>query len=227
MSLESFLESFESIKDGSTISIMIALIAGIVASAVCPCTLPVGIGMASLVSSSEVQSEKKGFPIAFSFFLGIIVNLTILGLLAGRLGFLLSESFGKYWALTMAFISLLAAYIALRGFKLSINQLTYLRQSGLIGSFLYGFIFSLGTSVAPLLLLLSIAASQSSLWYAIVLALAFGIGRGMPFLLIGIFSAAIMRFTRLNSWRNVIQIVSGIGLLMVSLYYTITFYDLL
>lgn len=59
MSLENFLQSFESIKDGSVLAFGIAIVAGIVSSAVCPCTLPVGVGMAGFVGSTEVQAEKK------------------------------------------------------------------------------------------------------------------------------------------------------------------------
>lgn len=40
---------------------------------------------------------------------GIVLNLTILGALAGRLGALLTESFGRYWALGMATVSFVAA----------------------------------------------------------------------------------------------------------------------
>jgi cytochrome c-type biogenesis protein len=62
----------------------------------------------------------------------------------------------------------------------------------LVGSFLYGFIFSLGTSAAPLLLLLTVAAAQARPEYGFILALAFGIGRGLPFLLAGIFAGLLI-----------------------------------
>lgn len=127
----------------------------------------------------------------------------------------------------MALVSLVAAFIAFGGARLTINQLKALRQNGITGAFVYGFIFSLGTSVAPLLLMITVAASQTSQIYSMILAFAFGLGRGLPFLLIGVFSATIIRFTRLNVWNKAIQIISGIGLLIVSIYYSITFYDLL
>jgi cytochrome c-type biogenesis protein len=90
---------------------MVALLAGIISSGVCPCTLPVGLGMAGLVSSSSARTRtyNRGFLIALAFFSGIVVCLMLLGALAGRLGVLLTESFGRYWALMMVFISLAAA----------------------------------------------------------------------------------------------------------------------
>lgn len=229
MTLEDFFQHFgSSLSQGSLLALGVALLAGVVASAVCPCTLPVGLGMAGLVSSNtQSKAERNGFWIAAAFFAGIVVNLTLLGALAGRLGAILTESFGRYWALGMAVISLLAAILAFYGPRLQVSQLAALRKPGISGSFIYGFIFSLGTSAAPLLLLLSVAAAQASPWYGFILALAFGLGRGLPFFIVGIFAGAVSRFAQLTWLRRSIQIISGCALLFVSFYYTRVYIDLL
>lgn len=227
MTLEAFLHSFEqSLSQGGIAPVAISTVAGVVSSAVCPCTLPVGLGMASLVGASEVETKKSGIKIASSFFAGIVLNLTLLGVIAGRLGVLLSESFGRYWTLVMAVISLIAAVVAFLGPRLKVSQLAAIRRPGALGAFLYGFVFSLGTSVAPLLLLLTVAASQHTIGNALVLAFAFGLGRGLPFLVVGLFAGALMRFTRLSLWRSAVQVASGIGLLVVSVYYAQAFVSL-
>lgn len=205
----------------------VALLAGVLASAVCPCTLPVGLGMAGVVGASENWSRRSGLMIAIAFFTGIVVNLTVLGALAGRLGFILSESFGRYWTLAMALASLVAAVVAFWGPRLKATQLAEMRRPGLAGAFSYGFIFSLGTSVAPLLLLLTVAATQGSSGYGLILAFTFGLGRGLPFLLVGVFAGAVMRFARVGLWRDAVQVVSGSALLFVSGYYTKAFLALL
>lgn len=197
--------------------------AGIVASAVCPCTLPVGLGIAGMAGASESKSRRTGFMIAIAFFLGIVVNLLIVGALAGRLGALLTETFGRYWSLVMAAMSFGAAVVAFRGTRLKVDQLGALRRPGLAGAFLYGFVFSLGTSVAPLLLLLTFAAAQRSPENGFVLAFAFGLGRGLPFLLVGLFAGAVMRLARVTLWRRAIEVVSGCVLLFVAFYYARVF----
>lgn len=222
MSLEALLESFRTtLTEGSPMSFPIAVLAGVVASGICPCTLPVGLGIAGLSSSNHhgTATIQKSVPIALSFFLGIVVTLTILGAVAGHIGVLLSESFGKYWALAMAVISLVAAVIAFYGPYLKVNQLETLRTPGIGGTMLYGAIFSLGTSAAPLLLLLSIAAAKANLWYGLVLALAFGIGRGIPFLVVGLFAGSVTKLAQLSWLKKGIQIVSGLALLFVCYYY--------
>lgn len=224
MTLEQFLSQFESsLPHGSFIALGIAMAAGIVASAVCPCTLPVGVGMAGVVGTSESQSRRRGLLIAVSFFAGIVTNLTILGALAGRLGIVLSESFGRYWTLGMAVISVVAAGVAFWGPRLPVTKLAALRRPGLAGAFGYGFIFSLGTSAAPLLLLLTVAAAEANPLYGLALAMAFGVGRGLPFLVAGLFAGAIVRFTGMGRWRTAIQVVSGSALLLVGIYYARAF----
>lgn len=229
MTLDAFLRSFgDTVPHGGVFIVMgIATLAGVVASAVCPCTLPVGLGMAGVVGNSESQSRKSGFAIAFAFFGGIVVNLTVLGALAGRLGGILTESFGRFWTLAMAIISLVAAIFAFWGPRLNIERLAALRKPGLAGAFGYGFLFSLGTSAAPLLLLLAIAASQASALYGLLLSFAFGVGRGLPFLVVGLFAGTLMRLARISIWRRTIQFVSGCALILVSLYYMRAFVALL
>lgn len=227
MTLEDFLHSYGySLPNGSLWAPGVALLAGVVASAVCPCTLPMGLGMAGMAGASETQSRSRGIFIALSFFAGIVINLAILGAVAGQIGAVLTESFGKYWAFIMAIVSLMAAGLAFFGPRLPVETLAALRKPGLAGAFAYGFIFSLGTSAAPLLLLLTISAAQASALYGLLLAFAFGIGRGLPFLLIGIFAGAAVRFTRLGLSRRLIQVLGGSVLLVVSFYYARAFVSL-
>jgi cytochrome c-type biogenesis protein len=80
--------------------------------------------------------------------------------------------------------------------------------------------------VAPLLLLLSIAAAQAP-QHALLLAFVFGLGRGFPFLLAGLAGSALTGWTRLGAWTRPIQVVSGVALLGVAVYYVDVFRQLL
>lgn len=186
-----------------------------------------GIGIAGVAGAAEGQSRRSGLMIAAAFFTGIVVCLTVLGALAGRLGTVLTESFGRYWSLTMAVLSLAAAVVAFWGPRLRVKQLAELRRPGAAGAFGYGFVFSLGTSAAPLLFLLTVAAAQARPRYGALLALAFGLGRGLPFLLVGLFAGAVTRLARVGSWRRAVEVVSGLALLFVSFYYARAFLALL
>ena len=224
MTLEGFLEQTgAALPHGSAWMLGISVIGGVLASAVCPCTLPVGLGVAGAAGASETQSRRGGLIIALAFFAGIIANLTILGAFAASLGGILTEAFGRYWTLGMAGFSLAAAALAFWGPRLRQSQLAALRKPGVTGAFVYGFVFSLGTSAAPLLVLLTVAASQGGTLHGLLLSFAFGVGRGLPFLLVGVFAGAVMRLARIGAWRQTIQYVSGTALLLVSFYYARAF----
>ena len=100
-------------------------------------------------------------------------------------------------------------------------------NAGLAGALGYGFVFSLGTSVAPLLLLLTVSAAHGRPAYGLLLSFAFGLGRGLPFLLVGLIAGAATSFAHLARWRGAIQIASGCVLLALSAYYANTFVALL
>ena len=228
MSLEGFLQQFgTSLPQAGGAALLVAIVAGVLASAVCPCTVPVGIGVATAAGGTESQERRSGMLIAVAFFVGIVVNLTVLGALAGRLGAFVTESFGRYWALTMAAFSLLAAVVAFWGPRMRVQHLADLRRPGISGALAYGFIFSFGTSAAPLLLLLTVAAAQARTEYGLLLALAFGVGRGLPFLIVGLSAGLLMRFAFLARWRRTLQVVSGCALLAVAVYYVRAFTTLL
>ena len=224
MTLREFLEHFSAtLGEGSPTALIVTIAAGVLASAVCPCTLPVGIGIASVAGASEGTARRSGVAFAAAFFAGIVVNLTFLGTLAGRLGAIASDWFGRDWTLGMSLLSLLAAISAFAGKRLRFETLMRWRRPGVVGSFVYGFVFSLGTSVAPLLVLLTVSAAKGSALYGFVLALAFGVGRGLPFLIVGLFASALVRFARFGSRQRAIQMASGVALLVVSVYYARAF----
>lgn len=215
MSLEHFLQQFNhTLANRSVYSLIIAMGAGIITTGVCPCTLPVGLGIAGLTSSNSEKKSNRGVMIAFAFFCGIVVCLSVLGTIAGKLGIFFTEEFGQYWALSMALIAAIAAIVAFYGPHVTISKLASFRRPGIGGSFVYGLIFSLGTSAAPLLLLLSVATATANPLYGVVLALAFGIGRGLPFLIVSIFANTVAGFAQLTWLRRSIQIVSGLALLL-------------
>lgn len=227
MTFNHLLQHFDStLSQASLLAFGVAALAGVLASAVCPCTLPVGLGVAS-VSSASRSGTGHGTWIAASFSAGIVAAMALLGTIAERLGLFLTASFGRYWTLAMAVLSLVAAVLAFWGPRLKLDQLAALRQPGIAGAFGYGVVFSLGTSVAPLLLLLTVAAAQGRPGYGIGLGLAFGLGRGLPFLLIGLFAGLVTHLTRLNARRRGLQIISGGVLLLISGYFTWAFLALI
>ena len=228
MTLEGFLQPLgATLGHGAVAAFGVTFLGGIVASAVCPCTLPVGVGVAGMAGASQVRLRHGGLQISAAFFAGIVISITVLGALAGRIGTLATESFGRNWALAMATASFMAAIVAFWYPRMKFDTLAAWRRPGVLGTFAYGLVFSIGTSVAPLLLLLTVVAAQGRPESGLLLAFIFGLGRGFPFLLAGAAGSAVTGLTRLGSWARTIQIVSAAALLIVGAYYVNVFIDLL
>ncbi|MEX2581396.1 MAG: cytochrome c biogenesis protein CcdA [Verrucomicrobiales bacterium] len=109
--------------------------------------------------------------------------------------------------------------MAFSGLRLKAPQLEKFRRPGIVGGFLYGVIFSLGTATAPLLVVLAAAAAQSDPAQGVALGFAFGVGRALPFLLIGLSAGFVSRFLQSPGRRKALQAVSGSVLLFASLYF--------
>jgi cytochrome c-type biogenesis protein len=92
-----------------------------------------------------------------------------------------------------------------------------------VGAFLYGFCYSVATvttSAGPLLLLLTVAAAIGRPAYGAALSLSYAVGRGLPFLLLGLFAGAVGTWlARVNRARRIAEVVSGIALVALAGYF--------
>lgn len=97
------------------------------------------------------------------------------------------------------------------------------QRSGVVGAFLYGILFSVATittSAGPLILLLTVAVAMGRPSYGLGLSLAYGVGRGLPFLALGLFAGRLSRWIqRIERARRPIEIVSGLALIGLSIYF--------
>ncbi|HEV2131519.1 MAG TPA: cytochrome c biogenesis protein CcdA, partial [Longimicrobiaceae bacterium] len=97
------------------------------------------------------------------------------------------------------------------------------RRGGVLGSFLYGTVYSVATitsSAGPLLLLLTISAAIGRPLYGALIAVAFAIGRGLPFLLLGLFASRVGELiARVERYRRPAEMVSGVVLIGLSGYF--------
>lgn len=173
---------------------------------------------------ADPQRRHGGFVLAATFFGGIVLSLLILGTAAAYLGRLLVR-WSSSFAIATAVLSIVAGLIALSGpqLRLRIANPNIQKRSGIGGAFVYGLFYTvatLTTSAGPLMLLLTIAAAVGQPLYGAVLSLAYGIGRGLPFLLLGLFAGRIAGWlSRLERGRRAAEVVSGLALIGVGAYF--------
>jgi len=134
-------------------------------------------------------------PLSLAFFLGLALTLTVLGTIAALVGRLLT-GWKAAFGLGAAAVTFGAGIATLLGpvLRRRVPNPKVRQRGGVIGAFSYGFLYSLATittSGGPLVLLLTFAAALGRPPYGAALSLAYGIGRGLPFLALGIFAGRV------------------------------------
>lgn len=208
------------------ISITVALIAGLV-SFLSPCVLPLIPGFLAYLAGSSTQGEGTnrlgiflnsvffvlGFSIVFAL-LGVLLN-TVLDAVAytvqewlARVGGVIIIFFGLYLvgALKIPFLE--------REHKLRITKKF---NSRYLTSFLFGFAFAVGWTPcvgAALGSILGFAATNPGAAFSLLLS--YSIGLGIPFLVVGLFTAQAS--TLINRYGHVVKYINiAFGFILIAL----------
>lgn len=170
------------------------------------------------------RRRAHGLLLALSFFTGIVLSILALGIAASYVGRLLAD-WSVGFAIGTAAVSFSAGFAAVFAplIRQRFRSPDIEKRGGVTGAFLYGLAYTLATvttGAGPLFLLLTITAAIGRPVYGGLLSLAYGIGRGLPFLLLGIFAGAVGTWlARVERLRRGAELVSGIALLMIGGYF--------
>ena len=165
-----------------------------------------------------------GAVLAIAFFVGVVLSITALGVAASFVGRLLAD-WSVAFAVATAALSLTAGFAAICAPQLRrrIPAPNIRKRGGVSGAFLYGLGYTLATvttGAGPLFLLLTITAAIGRPAYGGLLSVAYGLGRGFPFLLLGMFAGAIGSWlARVERLRRAAELVSGIALVAIGGYF--------
>jgi len=216
--------------DLSQLTFGIAFLAGL-ASFLSPCVLPlVPIYLAQLVGQSIYQSTEGGverarrfitFLHALTFMLGFTLAFIALGATASTLGGFLRAN--QFLLRQVGGIILIIIGLHLTG----ILKLPFLywqkrfefrpARPSYLASFVIGLIFAIGwTPCIGLILgpILALAANAATLRQGVLLLLAYSLGLGIPFLLLGL---GLDRFSKILKWLkpHLGKVEIGTGVIMI------------
>ncbi|MEY4553622.1 MAG: hypothetical protein RL197_49 [Actinomycetota bacterium] len=216
------------ILDGSLwVALPLALLAGLV-SFLSPCILPLVPGYLGFVSGFAAKRSRMVLG-SVLFVLGFGVVFVGLGVLAGSLGFAISAS-----SVLMVWVQrVMGVLVALLGLVM-IGQFGFMQKTariqvpanlGLWGAPLLGLAFGLGWTpcIGPTLsAVLALSLDQANAGRGLVLAIAFTLGIGLPFILLASgfgWATASVAFIRKNI--RTVNLIGGallivLGVLMAS-----------
>lgn len=175
-------------------------------------------------SVAEKRRFRRGVLLSLAFFVGLVVSLVALGVAAAYLGRIVAR-WSAVFALSAAIFSLIAGLAALFAplLRRRFSDPAIEQRGGIIGAFVYGLSYSIATvttSAGPLFLLLTIAAAIGRPAYGAALSLSYAIGRGLPFLLLGLFAGTVAAWiARVNRARRIAEIISGVALVVLAIYF--------
>ncbi|MDP9360132.1 MAG: thiol:disulfide interchange protein [Acidobacteriota bacterium] len=173
---------------------------------------------------AEDRRRRVTVLVSGAFFVGVVLSLVSIGVAASLVGHLFA-AWSFAFAAATALVSFAAGIAALLGpmIRASVTKPNIPNRGGIAGAFLYGLLYTVATvttGAGPLFLLLTVTAAIGRPIYGAALSFAYGVGRGLPFLLLGLFAGAVGAWlAHLDRFRRATEVVSGVALIAIGGYF--------
>ncbi len=207
----------------SSPSVALALGFGLL-TALTPCVYPM-IPITLAIFGAKGVSRGRAAALASSYVVGIAVLFGALGVTFGLLGKAFGAYLGNPWVVVPLALFFIAMALSMFGaFELGLptglqERLSRVGGRGFGGAFLMGLVAGLIAAPCtgpPLAGLLAYISTTRDAAFGFVLCAVYGLGVGLPFLLLAGFS---MSLPRSGAWMESVKSVFGIVLLTAALYY--------
>lgn len=205
---------------GGLVAVPLALAGGVVAG-LNPCCFPLYPAAAATCCAGRCETPTAGIRNSGAFVAGVATATALLGVAAAIAGRALSGLGG--WAPYLIAVVPIAMGLHLIGWlRIPLPSFSgTVRTGGIVGAFATGLLLSLvvapcGTPV--LASVLSFAAYKQSLAYGAALLFAYGIGVGLPILLLGTAASELARRLDRLGWRTWVDRISGVALVALGFY---------
>ena len=208
----------QALSGGNIAALPLALVGGVIAG-VNPCCLalyPAAAG--ACCGTTQQQSLKRPLGNAIAFVLGIAVSVALLGSLAAYIGRMAVVATPFRYAI--AGLPILMGVYRLGWIRLP-KMVPKAFRPGLGGAFGTGLLLSLiiGPCGTPVLAsVLSFAAYKQSFLYGGLLLFLYGIGNGLPLVLVGTTAGGLLKRLDCSRFGNWIDPIVGGSLLLLGFY---------
>lgn len=214
----------EAIEQGPLAAAGVALLGGLLVS-LTPCVYPMVAITVSVFGANQSRSRLESFGLSLAFVLGIVAMFAPLGVIAGLTGSLFGAALQNEWLLVGIAALFLAMSASMFGaFEVAlpaalVNRLARVGGFGRKGAFGLGLVCGLiaAPCTGPVLtgILTWIAQTKDPAGGALAM-IAFSLGLGAPFFLVGTFAVHLPKSGR---WMLSVKSLLAIVLAVVALYY--------
>lgn len=201
---------------------VLVFVAGLIAG-IGPCNLSIMPILMAYVGGSEI-GRQRGFALSCFFALGTAVTFVILGIVIALVGGIFGTSRAILYVIVAVVCILMGLnLIGILNFNTSFGNSLLdktMEKKGLGGSFVLGMVMGLVGSQcgAPILLVILTLAFASGQWiYGAALLFVFGLGQGIPIVLVGTFTALVARMESFAKWNAVLEKAAGVIIIIMGL----------
>lgn len=210
---------------GTPLDYLIAFAGGLLMS-LTPCAYPLIPIAAGFIGVESCGTKLKGFLLSFTYVSGVAFTYSILGIVTTLTGNLFGSFSTK--PLTQIITGLVIIFFGismLDVFSLSLPQVVRIskfKKHNYFYAFLLGMVS--GLTISPCLTpvlggILVYIATKESVFYGATLLISFAYGMGLIFIVIGTFSAILMKLPKSGAWMNIFKKIAAFILLLVGFYF--------
>ena len=216
------------LESGSLALALLLVLFGGFLTALSPCVYPLIPITLSIFGARQASSHLTGFLLSASYVAGMVLLYSVLGVgfaAMGKLGGGALQSPVVTIGVALFCIAMAASMFGAFEFALPSGLQTRLAQvggSGFKGAFVMGLVA--GIIAAPctgpvLSFILTLIARDGDLVKGAILMVAYALGMGLPFLVLGTFSQAISRMPKSGAWMEIVKSIFGLLMLAAGIYY--------
>ena len=180
------------------------------------------------VAAAEVSGSaawRRGLGLSATFVLGMSLLFAGIGAAAGALGHAIMVGVWAYYAVAAICLALGLQMLGLINIRFdALNRFlpaTRPKGRGFAGAFLFGILFGVVASPCstPILAAIAtIAAARGSAAQGAVMLFVYGLGKGVPLMMLGIASGSLALMRSLSRATGVLTKVGGVALLGAAVY---------
>ena len=215
-------------RRGWVIALVVVFFGG-VALNLTPCVYPM-IAITVSYFGGQQRTTGAAFRHALIYFIGVTMTYSALGLVAALTGGLFGALLQNGWVLAGVAAVLVALALSMFGlYEIQPPQFLLQRATGLSGKAGYLGVFFLGATVgviaapclAPILVaLLAYVGQRGDPWLGWGLFFVLACGLGLPYLVLGTFSGALVRLPKSGQWMVNVKRIFGVVLLGAAVWVT-------
>ncbi|MEI7726116.1 MAG: cytochrome c biogenesis protein CcdA [Bacteroidota bacterium] len=223
-------------SDHATIMVLVAVfLMGIISVVTCGCNFAViGVVAGYTGASSSRENSRDVFLKGFSFLIGAIISMAVIGSLFGYAGKVISDSLGNYWKIVAGLIAIIFGLYSMDLTPFKIPGLSIKPSESkqtvfsaiLFGLAIGGLSTALNSCCNPIFpVILAASFVKGSAIWGLMMLTAFALGYGIP--LAAMIVGLSLGLGKISKTMSVISIIAkyagGIALVALGFYFLLTF----